>query len=125
MREPPAGRRERDCARQRLVAGVDPSGAEFFFGNPTIPGRPGELTEDDVDGPGTEIWSIRQAQPGEYKIYYNLFSRSGNPANPEVAGRIFFRDGTRELPVTQLTRVRNKVLVATLVVAPDGRVSVR
>ncbi len=104
---------------------VDPSGAEFYFSAKTIAGRPGELTEDDTQGPGHEIWSIQQAPPGEYKIYYNLFARKGNSRNPVVTGRIFYRDGTRELPAKRLTEESRKVLVTTLIVAPDGQVTFR
>ncbi len=104
---------------------VDPTGAEFYFDRTTIPGRPGELTEDDTSGPGNEIWSIPEAQEGEYRVYYNLYSRSGNPQNPRVTGRVFFRDGSRELPETRLTREGTKVLVATIAVSSDGQVSMR
>ncbi len=104
---------------------VDPTGAEFYYQAKRIAGRPGELTEDDTDGPGHEIWSIQQAPPGEYKIYYNLFSRKGNPENPTVTGRVFYRDGTRELPAKRLTREKTKVLVTTMVIATDGGVTFR
>jgi cell division protein FtsB len=104
---------------------VDPTGAEFYFQRRTNPGRPGELTEDDLAGPGNEIWSVPEAPPGEYRIYYNLYSRSGNPGNPEVTGRVFFRDGSRELRTTRLTQERVKVLVATVVVGADGGVAFR
>jgi len=104
---------------------VDPSGAEFYWERPTIAGRPGELTEDDTSGPGTEIWSIPEAPEGEYRVYYNLFSRHGNRENPLITGRVFFRDGSEELPEIRLSRERSKVLVATISVDGEGQVSIR
>ncbi len=99
---------------------VDPSGAEFYYRRSTIRGRPGELTEDDTSGPGAEIWSIAEAPAGVYRVYYNLYSRSGNPRNPRITGRIFYRDGSRELPEMRLTQEQTKVLVATVTVDGEG-----
>ncbi len=104
---------------------VDPSDAEFYFERATIPGRPGELTEDDTSGPGTEIWSVGEAPAGEYRVYYNLYSRSGNPQNPRIAGRIFFRDGSRELPDVTLRSEQTKVLATTIAVDASGQVTFR
>lgn len=104
---------------------VDPTGAEFYFSQSTIGGRPGELTEDDTSGPGAEIWSIAEAPSGVYRVYYNLYDRSGNPADPVITGRIFFRDGSRQLDDVRLSRERTKILVATVTVNDEGSVSIQ
>ncbi len=104
---------------------IDPSGAEFSFDKKTIPGRPGELSEDDLSGPGNEIWEIRNAPPGNYRIYYNLYDRHGNSENPVIQGRVFFREGSKELPGVRLTAVKVKKAVVTITVKADGDVEIR
>ncbi|MCP5050642.1 MAG: hypothetical protein GY940_25995 [bacterium] len=104
---------------------IDPGGNEFYFQKKTFPGRPGELSEDDKVGPGMEVWEIRNAPPGRYRIYYNLFSRRGNGKNPVVSGRVFYRDGSLKLPDTRLTLLKTKKLVATVIVKRNGTVEIR
>lgn len=104
---------------------ADPTGAEFSYQRKIIPGRPGELSEDDITGPGNEVWEIREAPPGEYRIYFNLFNRRGNPANPVVTGRIFFRDGSEKIPDTRLTQVKVKKLAVKITVEENGNVEIR
>jgi hypothetical protein len=103
---------------------VDPSGAEFSYLQPSIEGRPGELTEDDDRGPGKEIYEVQNAPPGQYRFYVNLFSRNGNPANPQVQGRVFYRDGVQELPPVQLTQEGTKQLLFTVSVGPNGDMTI-
>ena len=113
---------------------VDPSGAHFYFGRRTVDGRRGELSEDQTDGPGIEVWQIEEADPGEYRVYVKLYSRAGNPANPSVRGRVYFRDGRGELR-DMVLRVEDQdvetsglaveQLMATITVGADGSVSIR
>lgn len=105
---------------------VDPAGAEFYWSRPTIPGRPGELAEDDIRGPGGEVWLVPVAEPGEYRVYYNLFRRNGNPQNPQIAASIFSREGERRLPAKTLTREGDnaKVLAAKIVIGRDGSIRI-
>ena len=104
---------------------IDPNGNEFYFQRKKITGQPGELSEDDKIGPGLEVWEIRNAPPGKYKIYYNLFSRRGNKGNPTVSGRVFFRDGSKEIPDSLLTQLKSKKYIATVTVKNNGIVEVR
>ena len=113
---------------------VDPSGAHFYFGRNTVDGRRGELSEDQTSGPGIEVWQIEEADPGEYRVYVKLYSRSGNPANPSVRGRVYFRDGRGELRDMVLSVEDQNVetsglameqLMATITVGADGSVSIR
>ena len=113
---------------------VDPSGAHFYFGRNTVDGRRGELSEDQTSGPGIEVWQIEEADPGEYRVYVKLYSRAGNPANPNVRGRVYFRDGRGELR-DMVLRVEDQdvetsglaveQLMATITVGADGSVSIR
>ena len=102
---------------------VDPSGAEFFFEHKTIPGRPGALSVDSQFGPGNEVWSNPSASPGDYRIYANLYNTHGVSDTPTVTGSVIHRDGATALPPTPLPPNRQKILMATLTVGTDGRVS--
>lgn len=59
---------------------VDPQGREFFFSNKRAPGTPAALEEDNIHGPGNEVWLHPSAIPGRYRICYKLYShRTGRP----------------------------------------------
>jgi len=104
---------------------VDPSGAEFWFQKKTVPGRPGELSEDNTNGPGNEVWEIRDAPPGDYKVYVKLYAVKDSRKPVVVKGRLFHRDGSNLMPETQLTRKGQKEHVATISVDDEGNVTVR
>ncbi len=53
---------------------VDPAGKEFYYSAKTHADRPGELSEDNIVGPGTEVWEVRDAPKGKYHIYSELHS---------------------------------------------------
>ncbi|MCB2264251.1 MAG: hypothetical protein LGR52_15125 [Candidatus Thiosymbion ectosymbiont of Robbea hypermnestra] len=103
---------------------IDPSGAEFSFQRKRIPGRPGELSEDNVNGPGNEVWEIRDAPPGNYKVFVNLFAVKDRRKPVVVKGRLFHRDGSNPIPETRLTQKGRKEPVATISVDSNGNVSV-
>ncbi len=113
---------------------VDPSGGHFYYGRRTVDGRSGELSEDQTDGPGIEVWQIEEADPGDYRIYVKLFSRSENPANPSVRGRVYFRDGRGDLrdmvlsvedQNTETSALTAAQLMGTITVGSDGSVTIR
>lgn len=104
---------------------IDPSGAEFYFEAKTIPGRQGELSEDTTRGPGNEVWEIRDAAPGDYRVRVTLYRDDGNPKPILIQGRVFHRDGSAAFPAARLITARAMVDVATITVAADGSVSVR
>ena len=113
---------------------VDPSGAHFNFGRSTVDGRRGELSEDQTSGPGIEVWQIEEADPGEYRVYVKLYARHGNPANPSVRGRVYFRDGRGDLrdmvlrvedQDVEISGLLMEQLMATIMVGADGSVSIR
>jgi hypothetical protein len=103
---------------------IDPTGAEFYFERKMVPGRPGWLSEDDIEGPGFEIWEVEVAPAGRYKILYNLFSRRGSSQDPSVKGRVFSNRGIERLPIKTLSVEKRKELVAILEVGEDGSVRV-
>ncbi len=104
---------------------VDPAGAEFFYKQKRHAGRPGELSVDSIYGPGNEVWSVSNAQPGDYAIFVNLYADHGEVVQPKIIGSVLHRDGKTALPDIQLTGVKQKTLMATVTVDANGQVSVR
>ena len=103
---------------------VDPAGNEFYYGARSHAGSGARFEEDTTDGPGNEVWLHPQVTPGEYRVYYNLFSEGGAPG-VSVRGSVVHSIDRDELPSRRLTRVGNRTLVATVVVDRDANVTVR
>ena len=104
---------------------VDPTGAEFYFDNRSIAGRPGRLSVDTTEGPGVEIWEVTTAEPGTYKVYYEFYNHNGNSQAAQVQGGIYYREGHHRLPNKRLTQDHEKPLVAVIEVKADGRVTIQ
>ena len=98
---------------------IDPDGNEFYFGDQSFPGVPGELTRDITTGPGVEVWEEVDARTGAYGVMLNLYGGNGGVVN----GGIYSRSGRQDYSVT-LTTVGQLVDVATVTVNSDGSVSV-
>ena len=102
---------------------TDPSGAEFFWNrHKTIPGRPGELSEDNVIGPGNEVWEIRDAPAGDYHVDVRLYTVRDQRKPVLVKGRVFHRDGSEMFPEVQLSSQGQRVRIATIRVDDRGGV---
>ena len=102
---------------------TDPSGAEFFWNrHKTIPGRPGELSEDNVIGPGNEVWEIRDAPAGDYHVDVRLYTVRDQRKAVLVKGRVFHRDGSEMFPEVQLSSQGQRVRIATIRVDDHGGV---
>ncbi len=101
---------------------IDPSGAEFSYQKKTIPGRPGELSEDNVNGPGNEVWELRDAPPGDYKVLVKLFNVKDSTKPVVIKGRLFHREGSNPFPETRLMRKGQREPVATITVDDQGNV---
>jgi hypothetical protein len=104
---------------------IDPAGAHFYFERKTIAGRPGVLSEDTIVGPGNEVWEVRDAPPGEYRVRVQLFEVK-DPRKPIVVkGRVFHRDGSDSFDETRLSTEREFADVAIITIAADGSVTLR
>ena len=105
---------------------IDAARKEFSFENPTVPGRPGELSVDTRKGPGVEIWGVPEAPPGEYQVLYSFYAPYGNSNAAMVKGVVYFRDGHRELRERSLIELKrpNATLAAIVTVHDDGSVEV-
>ena len=103
---------------------VDPAGNEFYYAARSHAGSGARFEEDTTDGPGNEVWLHPQVTPGEYRVYYNLFSDGGAPG-VSVRGSVVHSIDRDELPSRRLTREGNRTLVATVVVDRDANVTVR
>ncbi len=110
---------------------VDPGGTEFSFDKPNIEGRDfpwsyGELSVGMNFGPGIEVWEIPRAAPGIYRIYFSFYSRAPRSERTAlVSGTVFYRGGSLPIQETQLHRVREKRLVAEIIVSSHGEVEIR
>lgn len=103
----------------------EPGGEEYYFSHPTLPGKPGILSRDTTNGPGVEVWEIQTPSPGEYLIFYELFSQNGNHEAAVVNGSIYYREGRHDLPQVSLTREKEKQPVARIQVSDNGDISIR
>jgi hypothetical protein len=103
----------------------DPSGAEFSYQNKIIAGRPGELSEDNVNGPGNEVWEIRDAPPGDYQVYVKLYAVKDRRKPVVVKGRFFHRDGSGPFPEVSLTQEKQFERVAVLRIDSEGNVTLQ
>jgi multidrug efflux pump subunit AcrA (membrane-fusion protein) len=102
---------------------TDPSGAEFYWNrHKTIPGRPGELSEDNVIGPGNEVWEIRDAPAGDYRVDVRLYTIRDQRKPVVVKGRVFHRDGSELFPEVQLSSQGQRERIATIRVDDNGGV---
>jgi uncharacterized protein YfaP (DUF2135 family) len=102
---------------------TDPSGAEFWWdGHKTIPGRPGELSEDNILGPGNEVWEIREAPPGDYRVDVKLYGVRDARKPVVVKGRVFHRDGSAVFREVALAQRGQRERIATIRVDEQGGV---
>jgi hypothetical protein len=106
---------------------IDPTGNIFNYSQKTHPGSTGELTLDNTNGPGLEVWTIINPEQGEYKVYANLYSKKST-LNTLVEIKIYHRNGTREYPEAILTMpdetASNKKLICTFNVPVSGSIIV-
>ena len=102
---------------------VDPHGNEYYYAARRHPGSPAQFEEDTTDGPGNEVWLHPRVEPGEYAVYYNLYSKRSRVVG--VRGAAVHSDGREELPAAELSVEGARRRVATVVVSSQGRVSLR
>lgn len=100
---------------------VDPRGREFYFAQKTQPGTDAALEEDNIFGPGNEVWLHPSADSGRYRVCYKHFSGLSSPI---VRGSILWQEGKIEIPNVTLTQVNQVRMVVEVIVDESGRVSV-
>lgn len=101
---------------------VDPSGREYAYNARSHSGSAARFEEDATRGPGNEVWLHPRAEPGEYVIYYNLFSGTGDGV--QVRGAVIYATGREDLVTTRLDEEGEKVRIATIVVDRDGGITI-
>ena len=102
---------------------IDPQGNEFYYSQRAYPGSEAKLEEDNVRGPGNEIWLHPAALPGEYRVYYKLFDeRTGSVS---VRGAMLTPEGRESIPDRRLDRDGQKPLVAVITVDNDGNATLQ
>ena len=98
---------------------IDPAGREFFYRQRSFSGSRAKLEEDNIRGPGNEIWLHPATEAGTYRVYYKYFSR-GSPGVVPVRGAVLTPAGRTPLPDTTLRREGDKPWVATITVDAQG-----
>lgn len=101
---------------------VDPAGREYAYDARSHSGSTARFEEDATSGPGNEVWLHPRAEPGEYVVYYNLFSSRGDGV--EVRGAVIHATGREDLTITRLDEEDEKMRIATIVVGQDGSVTI-
>lgn len=106
-----------------------PWGDEFYYEKKKFSNRPGELTKDNTEGPGLEIWEIYNPPPGTYEIKVKIFERNGNNQNPSVKVNVFHRNGIKNFSPIQLTSASKdfnqaKVFVGKITIPESGEITV-
>ena len=103
----------------------DPEGNEYYWKHRRTPGFSGDLSVDSIIGPGNEVFTDSNARPGVYKVYAHLFSAHERfEPRVNVKGIIMFKDGTLQLPEVLVVEGGPMVLMANVLVADDGTVSI-
>lgn len=108
---------------------VDPRGRRYFYSEKVHDGSRASLELDTVTGPGNEIWLLPDSEPGEYKIYFNLFTKKQSSKPIEVWGKVHSQQRAVDLPsivlTEQLAQSHNVApLIATVTVGSDGSIDV-
>ena len=102
---------------------IDPEGREYYYDARSFSGSPANLEEDNITGPGNEIWLHPTATQGDYRILYKLFSnRSGSGVT--VRGSMLTPEGKTSFPHRTLSREGDKVDIVTVRVDDDGYASI-
>lgn len=101
---------------------VDPAGREYFFAERRHGGSAAAFEEDNINGPGNEVWLHPAAEPGRYRVCYKLYTRRGF-SRPEVRGSVLWQEGSLEIPQLDLSRDDEVRLAVNIVVGADGNVT--
>ena len=109
----------------RLGAGafIDPRGNEYYYGARTHSGSVARFEEDTTRGPGNEVWLHPMVTPGEYRVYYHLYTMCGSIVT--VRGSVVHSVDRDELQPQTLRVERDKPLAATIVVDAEANVEVQ
>jgi hypothetical protein len=78
---------------------------------------PGDVYYNSVSH--TDVWMMRDAPPGEYKVYYKLMDRKGKPGPAIVSGYYMHANAYVHLPRVEFQEERKVAFVGTIRVRPD------
>ncbi len=80
----------------------DPQGNTFHYNRKTNSGTPAKFEEDNINGPGNEIWLHPQATPGKYEICYNYYQNRSEFNSVTVRGAYVTPAGRHDLGTATL-----------------------
>ncbi len=100
---------------------VDPAGREYYFRRKRHQGSRAALEEDNIRGPGNEVWLHPQAESGRYRLCYKLYTKRG--AGPvAVRGSVLWQEGRIAMPGVDLGGTGEVRIAAEVRVDERGRV---
>ena len=102
---------------------IDPEGREYYYDARSFSGSPANLEEDNITGPGNEIWLHPETTPGDYRILYKLFNNRSE-SEVTVRGSMLTPEGKTPFPDRFLSREGDKVDIVTVRVDDDGYASI-
>ena len=105
---------------------VDPGGREFYYKKKKFNDSAAALEEDSTKGPGNEVWLHPSVEQGNYKVYYKLFRKNKKKPSRriEIRGSVVTPAGKLKLKAHIMTKVESKILVATIKVDSNGKITV-
>lgn len=78
---------------------------------------PGDVYYNSVSH--TDAWMMRDAPPGDYKVFYKLMDRKGNATPAAVSGYYMHNNAYVYLPRIEMTQDKQVVFAGTIRVRPD------
>ncbi len=101
----------------------DPRGNVFNYEKKFYPGTLAKFEEDNINGPGNEIWLHPQATPGKYEICYHFYRKKSRLNSVAVRGAYITPTGRHAISTVTLS-VPNRAAASMKHVANiliDGR----
>ena len=105
---------------------IDPAGREYYYAARSFAGSAANFEEDNISGPGNEIWVHPAATPGDYRILYNRFALPLRNSEPRITvrGSMLTPEGRTPFPDRFLSREGDKIDIVTVRVDDDGYASI-
>ena len=101
---------------------VDPAGREFYYADRRMAGSRAAFEEDNISGPGNEVWLHPVAEAGTYRVCYKLYTRRGF-SRPDVRGSVLWQEGSLEIPELTLRGEDEVRLAVDINVDGEGNVT--
>ncbi|MBI4906007.1 MAG: hypothetical protein HY820_20405 [Acidobacteria bacterium] len=79
----------------------------------------GDVFYNAVRGPASDVWMMRDAPAGEYKVYYKFLEKGGNPGPARVEGYYLHNSSIVRMPAIEIANDHQVASVGSIMVKPD------